>query len=128
MRKLGRFLIPSLFLAVLALLPGCVLVAAGVGVAGVAYLNGDLEAMIDATPQQVVKAAESALKEMEVNVTAADASGIDGKVVGRTALDKKVEVTVKRETDTQSKLWIRIDTFGDEALSRQILEKIRTKL
>ena len=111
-----------------ATLEGCVVVAVGAGAAGVAYLNGDFEATLDATPPRVVDATEAALKEMEVEIQPPERSGIDGRVVGRTALNRKVEVIVKRETDATSKVWIRIDTFGDEPLSRQILEKIKAHL
>jgi hypothetical protein len=128
MRTFERFVIPGLTLAVLAALPGCLVGAAAAGVAAAAYVNGDLEAHLDGTPERIVQASEAALKDMAVRVVSSDASGVDGKVVGRTALDKKVEITVRRETDTTSKISIRIDTFGDEELSRQILDKIRTKL
>ena len=110
-------------------LPGCLLVAgtaAGVGAA--AYVGGDLEGRLEASPQRVVQASETALEEMDIKVISADATGIDGKVIGRTALDKRIEITADRDGDTSSKISIRVDTFGDESLSRQIFEKIKTKL
>jgi hypothetical protein len=122
-------IVPSvLILTAISLLPGCVAVAVAAGAAGIAYVNGDLEAKLDATPQRVIQASEAALKDMEVPIVSKDASAIDGKLIGRTALKKKVEITVQRETETTSKISIRIDTFGDESLSRQILEKIQAKL
>ena len=119
---------PALIAAPLLFLPGCILVAVAAGAAGAAYVNGDLEATLEASPEKVVHASEAALKEMDVSVQSSDATAIDGRVVGRTALNKKVEITVKRETDRTSKISIRIDTFGDESLSRQIYEKIKAKL
>jgi hypothetical protein len=127
MRTLDKIQI-TLSLVALSLTPGCLVVALAAGVAGVAYVNGDLEAQVDASPQKVVQASVDALKEMDVRILSSDASGIDGRVLGRTALEKKVDVTVKRETDKSSKLSIRVDTFGDETLSRQILDKIKSKL
>jgi phage tail sheath gpL-like len=129
MRTLGKMLVVALSLGSLTMLPGCILVAAAaVGAAGAAYVNGDLEARLDASPQKIVQASESALKDMEIPVLSHDSTSVDGKVVARTALGKKVDITVKRDGDTSSKISIRIDTFGDEALSRQILEKIKSKL
>lgn len=128
MRSSRALLAPAALVAAALVLPGCVVVAVAAGAAGVAYVNGDLEATFDATPPRVVDATEAALKEMEVEIEPPERSGIDGRVVGRTALSRKVEVTVKRDTETTSKVWIRIDTFGDESLSRQILEKIRAHL
>jgi len=127
MRTLDKIQI-TLSLVALSLTPGCLVVALAAGVAGVAYVNGDLEAQVDASPQKVVQASVDALKEMDVRILSSDASGIDGRVLGRTALEKKVDVTVKRESDKSSKLSIRVDTFGDETLSRQILDKIKSKL
>jgi hypothetical protein len=128
MRIPKALLLAALILASTAALQGCVVVAVAAGVAGVAYVNGDLEATVEASPPKVVEASEAALKGMEIDVTSSEKSGIDGRVVGRSALNKKVEITVKRETDTTSKLSIRIDTFGDESLSRQIYDRIRAEL
>jgi hypothetical protein len=128
MRTPKALLLASLFLASTSALQGCVVVAVAAGAATVAYINGDLEATVEASPPRVVEASEAALKGMEIEVTSSEKSGIDGRVVGRSALNKKVEITVKRESDTTSKLSIRIDTFGDEALSRQIYDKIRAEL
>ncbi len=121
-------LFAALILASTSALQSCVVVAVAAGAATVAYINGDLEATVDASPPKVVEASEAALKGMEIDITSSEKSGYDGRVVGRTALNKKVEITVKRETDTTSKLAIRIDTFGDESLSRQIYDKIRAEL
>jgi hypothetical protein len=121
-------LVTAVLILATAHLSGCVLVAVGAGAAGVAYVNGEFEAVLDAGPPRVVDAAAAALEEMEVEIQPPERSALDGRVVGRTALGKKVEITVKRQTETTSKLWIRIDTFGDEDLSRQIYERIRAKL
>ncbi len=118
MRAYRQCVVSTSSLVFLALLPGCLAVAVAAGAAGVAYVDGDLEAKLDATPQ----------KDMNVPIKSKEATAIDGKLVGRTALEKKVEITVQRETETTSKISIRIDTFGDESLSRQILEKIKSKL
>jgi len=128
MRAYRPFVVSTSSLVFLALLPGCLAVAVAAGAAGVAYVDGDLEAELDATPQRVIQASEAALKDMNVPIKSKEATAIDGKLVGRTALEKKVEITVQRETETTSKISIRIDTFGDESLSRQILERIKSKL
>ena len=56
------------------------------------------------------------------------ATEIDGKVTGRTALDKEVVITIKRQTESTSSLSIRVGAFGDEALSQKIYEKIKARL
>jgi CRISPR/Cas system-associated protein Csm6 len=123
------------FLAALCLLPwlfsasSCVVVAAGAAGAGaVYYVKGEFSATLDATPGQVVTASEKALKEMSISVLSSSSSSVDGKVSARTALDKKIAITVERESEQRSKIGIRVDAFGDEDLSRQIFEKIKSKL
>ena len=128
MKKQIQLSIAALALCGTALLPGCIVAAAAVGAAGVAYVSGDLEARLEHSPQQVVDAAKNAFSDLEIRVVSAEASAIDGKVVGRTALERRVDLTVHRDGETASKLAIRIDTFGDEELSRQILTKIEEKL
>ena len=129
MLTLKKIAVVALSLGSLTALPGCILVgAAAVGAAGAAYMNGEFKARLDASPQKVVQASEGALKDMDIPIESSVATGVDGRVVGHTALDKKVEITVKREGDTGSKISIRVATFGDEALSRQIYEKIKSRI
>ena len=97
MRTFERIAVSAWTVFVLAALPGCAVVAVAAGVASVAYVNGDLEATIDGTPQKLVQASEAALKELDIHVVSSDASGVDGRVVGRTALQKKADITIKQE-------------------------------
>lgn len=129
MRTFAQTAAVLLSVGALSALPGCLLVAgAAIGVGAAAYVSGDLEGRLEASPHKVVQAAEAALKDMDIKIISADATGIDGQVIGRTALDKNIAITVKRDRDTGSKITIRVDTFGDESLSRQIYDKIRSKL
>jgi ABC-type Fe3+-hydroxamate transport system substrate-binding protein len=114
------------------LLSGCVLLvagaAAGAAGAGAMYAKGDLETTLQARPPRIVAASEKAFEEMNIARLSSASTELDGKVVGRTASDKKVTVTVKTEGEKLSKLSIRVGVFGDEALSRQILEKIKKEV
>jgi hypothetical protein len=125
-----RFQIATLSLALLATtgLSGCLAVAAGAGAAGAVYVMGSLDSTVPGTPETVVDATEGALKDTDIHVLSKDATGIDGSVVGRTALDTKVEITVKRQDEKTSKISIRVGTFGDKELSQQIYDKIKAKL
>ena len=125
-----RFLFAPLGLALLATtsLSGCLAVAAGAGAAGAVYVMGSLDSSLPGTPEKVVDATETALKDTDIHVVSKDATGIDGDVVGRTALDTKIHVTVKKQDDKTSKISIRVGTFGDRELSQQIYDKIKAKL
>ena len=129
MRTLSRIAVIGLTLAPLAGFQGCALVAAGaVGAAGYAYYDGEMRSDVDASPQKIVSASAAALKELDIPVQSQDATSVDGRVEGKTALDKKVTVSVKRKSDTTSSVGIRVGTFGDEELSRRILDGIKAHL
>jgi hypothetical protein len=113
----------------IAALQGCLAVAAAAGAgAGVAYAKGDLEATLDGTPPEIVSAAEAALEDMEIAVTAARSTALDGEVRGETARDKDVSISVAKRSDATSRLSIRVGTFGDESMSRAIYDRIRARL
>lgn len=108
---------------------GCLaLVAGAAGGATAAYVTGDLEAELTAAPQRVVSAAVKVLEGMEMRGIQSSATSLDGKVEAKTALDKKVTITVKSKSETTSTISIRVDTFGDAEMSQQILDKIKARL
>ena len=123
---------PTLFLVISIVagttLSGCAGMRAKPGVDGTAYSLGHLDVMVDADPKKIVEAAEAVLQEMDIQIMSAVASGVDGKVIGRTALDKRIEIVVERQDAETSKYSIVIGSFGDEPLSREIHEKMKAKL
>ena len=123
---------PSVLLA-LAIVAGTTLTAceglrSKPGVDGAAYTLGRLDVMVSADPKRVVQVAESVQHEMDVVVVSSAASGVDGQVVGRTALGTRIEITVERQDSETSKYSILVGSFGDEKLSREIHEKIQARL
>lgn len=116
--------------AVLCLLPlgagGCLLVAAtGAAVGTVSYMSGDLNAMVEANTDQTVAAAKMAMQDLSMPVLSSYSAGMQGEVQGRIGTDNKAIVKVWGQGDKNSKLSIRVGTFGDEAISRNLLEKIQ---
>ena len=123
---------PSALLA-LAIVAGttltaCETMASKPGVDGTAYSMGHLDVMVGADPKRVVEAAESVLHEMGILVESSAASGIDGEVVGRTALGKRIDITVERQDAETSKYSILVGSFGDEKVSREIHARMKAKL
>lgn len=115
--------------ALLATQSGCLLVAAAAGTgATVAYLGGDLNTTVNATPDKVGPATERAMKNLNIAVISAGASNVDARVVGRTARDTKLTVTAKASSLGSSSIDIRAGTFGDDALQARLLEEIRKEL
>ncbi|MFZ5494277.1 MAG: DUF3568 family protein [Verrucomicrobiota bacterium] len=130
---MNRFLRPAVAIAALAALPwlttGCVVVAAGaVGAGAVAYVRGELESSLEADLDAAYAAAQRALTKLEFARIDQRKSGLDAQLVHRTALDKKVEIKLKKVTDKLTKIEIRVGVVGDQELSLTLLEKIKDEL
>ncbi len=110
-------------------LTGCVaVVAAGAAGTGVAWYSGRLEANLDQNIEAVFVASQKALTQLEFANISNKKSSVDAQLVSRTALDKKVEITLQKVTDRSTKVMIRVGVFGDETLSMSILDKIKAAL
>lgn len=111
---------------------GCALLLVGAGAAAgagtVAYLQGELKTNQDAPLDKVLKAADATLKEMKLTVLERTEGVERAKLTARVEGDKRVEITLTRLTPKATAISIRVGVFGDEALSRQILEKILKRL
>jgi hypothetical protein len=128
-----RILRPILFsiplVALMLSQSGCLLAAAAVGTgATVAYVKGDTQTTLPADPREIASATERAMKELDVAVVSASSSGVDAKIVGRTARDTKLQVTVKSQTPKFSTVDVRAGVFGDESLQNALLDKIKSNL
>lgn len=110
-------------------LTGCVaVVAAGAAGTGVAWYSGRLEANMDQNIEAVFAASQKALNQLEFANISNKKTSVDAQLVSRTALDKKVEITLQKVTDRSTKVMIRVGVFGDETLSMSILDKIKAAL
>lgn len=118
-----------LALGLLPYLTGCVVVAAGAAGAGaIAYVRGELESSLDQNFNKTVDATRAALKDLEFAKISEKKDALEAEFVYRTALDKKVNIKLKKLADKTTKVKIRIDLLGDESLSITILEKIKANL
>ncbi len=110
-------------------LTGCVaVVAAGAAGTGVAWYRGQLVANLDQNIETVFAASQKTLKQFEFISIDSKRSAIDARLVSRTALDKKVEITLQKVTDRSTKIIIRVGVFGDETLSMSILDRLKAAL
>ncbi len=125
LRRLAAALLAA---AALAILPGCIAVAAGAGAGVVAYVRGDLETTAPTDYLRVVESARRALKDLEFTKVSDNKDALKAVLVARTALDKKVEVTLTNSGKKLTSIKIRVGVFGDEQLSLAILDKIKSGL
>jgi hypothetical protein len=129
----SRFLLGSAavsaLLSILVLTPGCLIVAAGAAGAGtVAWVEGKLEVNLDSPYDDVGRAADRAIADLQLAKVSEAKDAFSDHFVARTAGDKKVEIVVAKVGDHLTKVDIRVGTFGDKAVSMSILDKIKANL
>ena len=107
---------------------GCALLLIGTGAAAgagtMAYLQGELKATREVTVEKATKAVELALKDLQFPITDRSKEAGRDKIVSRASGDKKVEITLKAITGANTEIRIRVGVFGDESISRLVLQKI----
>ncbi|HUL53119.1 MAG TPA: DUF3568 family protein [Opitutaceae bacterium] len=115
--------------ALSAALTGCVAVVAGAAGAGaVAWVQGRLDANLNADFERSAKAADLAIRDLQWSKISEKKDALEDTLIARTAGDRKVEIKVLKVTEETSKAEIRVGVFGDEALSLTILDKIKAHL
>ncbi|HTL68508.1 MAG TPA: DUF3568 family protein [Lacunisphaera sp.] len=112
----------------LVVLPGCIVAAAGAGAGAVAYVRGELDANLNNDYSKVVDSTRRSIKDLEFAMVSENKDALKAVFVARTALDKKVEITVENSGKRLTHIKIRVGLFGDESLSVSILDKIKAGL
>lgn len=116
----------------LAFNQGCFLVAVGAagaaGAGAVAYVRGELDASISANLDAVDRAANRALEQLQFAKINEGKSAVDASITARTGQDRKIVLKLDHTGDSLTRVRIRVDTFGDESLSRLLLDKIKANL
>jgi hypothetical protein len=109
---------------------GCALFLVGAGVAigagTVAYTEGELRAADEVGYEKAWAAANSAMHELQFQVTGVKRDALMGRIDAKRPDDTKISIKVKSQTEKVTEYRIRVGTFGDEHLSRVILDKIRS--
>jgi hypothetical protein len=134
--KLSKVLLRSVCLsclgAILVLGSGCFLVAVGAaGAAGagtVAYIKGELDATLPSDLRSVDSATQRAIGQLSFAFVSDAADALNSDIVARTASDEKIEIKLLKQADNTTKVEIRVATFGDEPVSRVILDHIKANL
>jgi len=91
-------------------------------------VRGDLLAALDKDHAAVSDATRVAIKGLEFAIISDRAGAAGTVIVARTAVDKKVEISLTDAGKNLTDIKIRVGVFGDEQLSRAVLDKIRAAL
>ena len=118
--------------ALLTLGSGCALLvvgaAAGAGAGTVIYIKGELHSSEAVTFERAGRAAESALKDLGYAITDKKQDTAKYTLIAYGAGGTKITVTLEKTSATVTDIGVRVGTFGDETLSRQIMDKIKSRL
>jgi hypothetical protein len=127
-----KVLIAMLLASLLAFVSGCALfvvgAAAGAGVAGYAYVNGEEKTTESASLNRTWNATLEAMKDLEFPVTSQTKDALEANLTARNASNANISIKLKNLSNTSTEIRIRVGTFGDEALSRTILNEINSRL
>ncbi len=111
---------------------GCSLLVFGGGaVAGagmVAYAKGELSAADEVELDRVWDAAQGAMEDLDFTIESRHTTATSAKLVARGADSRRVTVVLEERVGEFTEIRIRIGFFGDEALSRVILNRMRRRL
>jgi hypothetical protein len=127
-----RAFVALLLAASMSLTSGCFLIAVGAagaaGAGAVAYVRGELDASLSSPYESVVAATDRALQQLQFPKETEAKDGLAASIVARTALSKKVAITLNKVADNLTRVRIRVAVFGDEQISRTLLDKIKANL
>lgn len=125
MNVASRFGLSAMALVMLAMLGvmGC-----STGQQGVTNRVGTLVTRVSANTQQSTEAARRALEELKLSGVTATSTSLDGVASATTAQGDKVNVSIEREGEDVSKVSVKVGTWGDEATSLAIIDKMRANL
>jgi hypothetical protein len=123
----------AFMMGLLSLIPltqaGClVAAAAGAGAGVYAYTQGELSANLDASVKDLGEATLKVFSDMKAAVYENVNEGVKWRIHARTATDHRVEVEIAKITDNASKVKIRVDNFGDEATSNDVMSRLEAKI
>jgi hypothetical protein len=135
MRALKLSVLTASALAAMALVQGCALlllggVAAGAAYGTVKYVDNTLQSTEQVSLDKAWGAANGALKELKMPVTASSKDGASGKLEARNAQDQPVIIQTTRKTDSVTDIQITVGTFDSSANrteARQIYDSMKSR-
>ncbi len=131
MSATGRFLVTLWVIAIGSQLGCAVLLLGGGAAAGagiVAFTKGELTTAEEADLDRVWAAAQGAMDDLDFVIQSRLTTAGSAKLIARGAGSRRVTVTLERRVGNLTEISVRVGYFGDEPLSRLILQKIRRRL
>ena len=89
---------------------------------------GSYSTMIDSSPDKVTNAAQKAAEDLKLADVNAQGTKVDGRVTAHNAAGDDVTIDVEQAGDNVSKVTIRVGATGDEAVSKELVDRIKSHL
>jgi hypothetical protein len=89
---------------------------------------GVYSTMVDGSPDKVAGAAKMAADDLKLTDVVVLSTKIDGKVTAKTAMGDAVTINISQAGENVSKVSIHIGATGDQAVSKQLVDKIKSHL
>jgi hypothetical protein len=104
---------------------GCVVAALGAASAGtVVYVRGEVESYWDTDVQDLYDASLKAMDDLKLYVVSQQHDALSANIVARNSSDQKITVKIDGSNREAVKVTIRVGFWGDETLSRAIVDRI----
>jgi propanediol dehydratase small subunit len=95
---------------------------------GATQTMGVYSTMIDSSPDKVTTAATKAADDLKLTDVIGNGTKVDGKVTAKNAQGDVVTINIEQAGDNVSKVTIHIGMTGDEAVSKQLVDRIKSHL
>jgi uncharacterized protein DUF3568 len=89
---------------------------------------GSYSTNVAATPDKVTTAASKACSDLNLQNINSNGTSVDGKVTANTADGTAVVIDIAQSGDNVSKVTIRVGTTGDQSISQQLVDRIKSHL
>jgi hypothetical protein len=89
---------------------------------------GYYSTMVSSTPDKVTAAAQKAAVDLKLLDIVGNGTKVDGKVTAKTAQGDDVTIDIAQAGDNVSKVTIHVGATGDDAVSKQLVDRINSHL
>ena len=104
------------------------LAACQTGTPGATETLGVYSTMVSSSPDKVTTAARKAVDDLKLTDVMSNGTTMDGKVTAKNAQGEVVTIDIAQAGENVSKVTIHIGATGDEAVSKQLIDKINGHL
>jgi Protein of unknown function (DUF3568) len=95
---------------------------------GATQTLGTYSTMVDSSPDKVTAAAQKAAADLNLSNIVGNGTKVDGKVTATNAQGDAVTIDIEQAGDNVSKVTIHVGVSGDEAVSKQLIDRINSHL